>query len=184
MLVAICTSRPPCKKDEKARIFTADRQSYGESRSIPLARENTQVASGQPRSMLLVCIGNTCRGPMAEELAKRRWPTTQIKSVGVKATARSAATEAIVVMRDHFQADISQHKPLSIADVDPRGYEIVVCLEKRKLAHLTNGYTPPLEKVIDLHVDDPEGTDLQTYLECAERIDTRLMELQQLLERA
>lgn len=60
-------------------------------------------------NILVVCVGNICRSPMAEALLKQRFPEKNIDSAGVGAlVGHSADSAAIKIMKEH-NIDITTH---------------------------------------------------------------------------
>ena len=61
-------------------------------------------------NILVVCVGNICRSPMAEALLKQRFPEKNIDSAGVGAlVGHSADDAAIKVMQEEQNIDITGH---------------------------------------------------------------------------
>ena len=61
-------------------------------------------------NILVVCIGNICRSPMAEALLKQRFPNKNIDSAGVAAlVGHGADAAAIKVMQEEQNIDITDH---------------------------------------------------------------------------
>ena len=61
-------------------------------------------------NILVVCVGNICRSPMAEALLKQRFPEKNIDSAGVGAlVGHSADDAAIKVMQEEQNIDINGH---------------------------------------------------------------------------
>lgn len=132
----------------------------------------------RPKSLLFVCIGNTCRGPMAEALAKRRWPDCRIESVGTNVVpgTKGPAEDAVLVMH-RSGLDIRGHRPRSINDVNLEDYQLVVALDKHLPSILVARFGVEGGKIVELHVDDPISTSLEKYSKCANQIAKRLGEL-------
>jgi protein-tyrosine phosphatase len=60
-------------------------------------------------NILVVCVGNICRSPIAEALLKQQYPTKHIDSAGLSAVIGSQAdAKAQAVMTPHH-IDLSQH---------------------------------------------------------------------------
>lgn len=60
-------------------------------------------------NILVVCIGNICRSPMAEALLQQRFPEKSIDSAGVGALVGHAADPASIKIMQNQGIDISSH---------------------------------------------------------------------------
>ncbi|WP_413520801.1 low molecular weight protein-tyrosine-phosphatase [Psychrobacter glacincola] len=60
-------------------------------------------------NILVVCVGNICRSPMAEALLKQRFPNKYIDSAGVGALVGHAADPAAIDIMSKQQIDINSH---------------------------------------------------------------------------
>lgn len=126
-------------------------------------------------SLLIVCIGNTCRSPMAEGFARRRWPNFEIMSVGTHVTDEGAgpANEAITVMLSRG-IDIKNHKTTKVEDVDLPSYKFIIALEKDVKRTLIEQHGVDASKVIELFVRDPYDGGIGPYIKCANEIEKKL----------
>ena len=59
--------------------------------------------------ILVVCVGNICRSPMAEALLKQRFPNKVIDSAGVGALVGHPADPAALEIMTNQQIDITTH---------------------------------------------------------------------------
>ena len=59
--------------------------------------------------ILVVCVGNICRSPMAEALLKQRFPNKVIDSAGVGALVGHSADPAALEIMSKQQIDITNH---------------------------------------------------------------------------
>ena len=59
--------------------------------------------------ILVVCVGNICRSPMAEALLKQRFPNKIIDSAGVGALVGHPADPAALEIMSKQQIDITNH---------------------------------------------------------------------------
>lgn len=60
-------------------------------------------------SILVVCVGNICRSPMAEALLKQRYPHKNIDSAGVGALVGHSADPAALEIMAGQEIDITNH---------------------------------------------------------------------------
>lgn len=60
-------------------------------------------------NILVVCVGNICRSPMAEALLKQRYPHKNIDSAGVGALVGNSADPAALEIMAKQQIDITNH---------------------------------------------------------------------------
>ena len=59
--------------------------------------------------ILVVCVGNICRSPMAEALLKQRFPNKVIDSAGVGALVGHSADPAALEIMSKQKIDITHH---------------------------------------------------------------------------
>ena len=65
------------------------------------------VMAPRPVRLLFVCIGNTCRSPLAAAVASALLgPLVHAESAGITETGRPAASDAIAVLLEHFGIDL------------------------------------------------------------------------------
>ena len=60
-------------------------------------------------NILVVCVGNICRSPMAEALLKQHYPDKAIDSAGVGALVGHPADPAVLEIMTAQQLDITKH---------------------------------------------------------------------------
>lgn len=60
-------------------------------------------------NILVVCVGNICRSPMAEALLKQRYPHKNIDSAGVGALVGHSADPAALEIMAGQEIDITNH---------------------------------------------------------------------------
>jgi protein-tyrosine phosphatase len=63
----------------------------------------------QIRSILVVCVGNICRSPMAEYLLKQDYPQLTIDSAGISGLSGHPADDKAQLCMQHLGIDISGH---------------------------------------------------------------------------
>jgi protein-tyrosine phosphatase len=61
------------------------------------------------RNVLFVCIGNTCRSPMAENIAKSLFKDDiTFSSCGIKVISNKISQNAIQVIKDKLKIDLNK----------------------------------------------------------------------------
>ena len=60
-------------------------------------------------NILVVCVGNICRSPMAEALLRQRFPEKSIDSAGVGALVGHSADPAAIKIMEEQNIDITNH---------------------------------------------------------------------------
>lgn len=60
-------------------------------------------------NILVVCVGNICRSPMAEALLRQRFPEKSIDSAGVGALVGHSADPAAIKIMEEQNIDITTH---------------------------------------------------------------------------
>ena len=76
-------------------------------------------------NILVVCVGNICRSPMAEALLKQRFPNKNIDSVGVGALVGHSADPAALEIMTKQGIDITSHVAKQIDENLARTADII-----------------------------------------------------------
>ena len=134
--------------------------------------------------ILFVCIGNTCRSPMAEGIARKIFgPSVQVESAGTDAHVRDPpAANAVKTMRDKFGVDISSHRSRSVNDVHVEDFDFVVPMDENEREELKENFPTLGDKLMpSWAIADPYRGDLHTYEETAANIQKHMKELYSLI---
>jgi len=144
-------------------------------------------------TLLLVCSGNTCRSPMAEELAKLQLAQARgikpdeltqagiyVQSAGTAAGDGMPASGAAVEALRQMGAVLEPHRSRMLNVDMLRQADVVLCMTREHRASILRMEPSTREKVFLLDsagdVPDPIGSGVEDYLHCARRIDQALKE--------
>ena len=129
--------------------------------------------------VLFVCTGNTCRSPMAERLARMRYPMHQWESAGVMPTGFMHPLTARVL--EARGADFLGFVGRDVAQLDLGAFDHVVLIGETAQACVAD--PPPHVQVHHWDIADPfevRGPDaevLAAYEDCAAEIVRRVRQL-------
>jgi len=119
-----------------------------------------------------VCLGNACRSPMAEAIARRdAADVIEALSAGLAALGFVAGPTLEVLRERGYAVEELQSKRLQ-----PQMFEeadLVINMSGRPREAVFTGYG----KVQDWDVEDPYGADLEVYRRICEDIEGRVKEL-------
>ena len=76
-------------------------------------------------NILVVCVGNICRSPMAEALLKQRFPNKNINSAGVGALVGHPADPAALEIMTEQQLDITKHVAKQLDEILAKKADII-----------------------------------------------------------
>jgi len=120
-------------------------------------------------NILVVCIGNICRSPMAEGLFGRALPGITVRSAGLEAmTGYPADPLAVQLMREQG-VDISGHRAQGLAHWMISEADIVVTMDLAQKHFIEQAYPTARGKVFRLcepgngDVPDPYRQDLAVF---------------------
>jgi protein-tyrosine-phosphatase len=112
---------------------------------------------------------------MAEAMARKRLgPGWDVSSAGIGAAGGPATEEAVLVMKAVYKADISSHLARPVAVLDLHGFDYIVAMDVSIYNHLREFWGVPEAVLFGWDIEDPIGSDYQTYKETALKIERRL----------
>lgn len=125
--------------------------------------------------LLFICYGNTCRSPMAEGLAKRMLgDRAEVESAGFMPMFESAAPDAVAVLKELFDVDISEHRPKAVSDLDLDEYDRIFVLDTYVYNTMSKLMKNNTDKLILWDTEDPFGKDREVYERVARWLDEHL----------
>ncbi len=132
------------------------------------------ISKSEPRrvKVLFVCLGNSCRSPMAEAIARHAAADViEASSAGMIALGFVARPTIRVLEELGYAAEGLHSKMLTRDAVDSA--DLVVNMSGRSFPQLANGHT----QVEDWEVGDPFGEDPEVYRKICKEIERRVEEL-------
>lgn len=102
------------------------------------------------RRILVVCIGNICRSPMAEGLIRQAVPGVQISSAGVAALVGHGADPISVEIMAGVGVDISAHRARMLTDAIAREADLILVMDEQQKQHIASQYPYARGKVFRL----------------------------------
>jgi protein-tyrosine-phosphatase len=119
--------------------------------------------------VLFVCLGNSCRSPMAEAIARHTAADViEASSAGLMALGFVARHTVSVLEEFGYPAEGLRSKMFTRDAVD--GADLVINMSGRRVAHLANGSA----RVEDWDVGDPFGEDPEVYRKICKEIEGRV----------
>lgn len=126
-------------------------------------------------SILFVCLGNICRSPIAEAMAREiLGDDVRVESAGMIALSGNRATPEAVEAARERGFDIRGHRARNVAEIDLSSFDRVVALSSQVAERLErNGHLVP-DRLVVWEIEDPFGLDLDAFRNCASEIEERL----------
>lgn len=138
--------------------------------------------------ILIVCVGNICRSPMAEGMLKN-WlasnnATVEVSSAGVAAVVDKPATRLAQTLLQTHNIDISSHVARQINENMVRRADLILAMENTQKKRIETLYPFSLGKVFllgkweNFEVPDPYGGIQPDYEEAFDLINKGLISWQ------
>jgi len=120
--------------------------------------------------VLFVCIGNTCRSPMAEGFANHYGKDVLVATSAGLAPTLTVQPETVLTMREK-NIDVSRHRPSKFEHLEAKKHDLIVNM---------SGYVLPGKLTVSVEewkVRDPYLEPLDVYMATANDIERRVMAL-------
>ncbi len=90
----------------------------------------------QIKNILVVCIGNICRSPMAEYFLKQQYPHLHVESAGISALIGHPADEKASLCMQHVGIDLSPHVAKQLNATLIKKADLVLVMNQNQQKHL------------------------------------------------
>jgi len=122
------------------------------------------------KKVLFVCIGNTCRSPMAEGFANKYGSDVLVARSSGLSPVLSVIPETVAIMEE-LNIDISGHVPMLYDPFLAGQYDLVINMSGFRLPG-----KPPRE-LIEWKVTDPYMNSAEVYRKVRDDLEERVMQL-------
>lgn len=131
--------------------------------------------------VLVICLGNICRSPMAEGLLKQRLqvchPAVKVSSAGISAMVDWPADPLARLVMQEQGFDISKHRAKQVTPQTLLESDLILVMDNQQLRHITNrmpsicGKVHRLGKWDDFDVMDPYGKEKLVFEQVFELVN-------------
>ncbi len=127
-------------------------------------------------NILVVCVGNICRSPMAEYFLKHNHPNLNIESAGLSAMVNHPADDKAIACMDDLSIDIRPHTARQINAELIKKADLILVMSKNQSQHIEQKWPFAKGKVFRLghwqgqNVPDPYKHDQAFFGETCKNI--------------
>ena len=127
--------------------------------------------------ILIVCVGNICRSPMAEALlAHEMGDRVAVESAGLGALVGESADEAAQLLLRELEIDISNHRARELTPELVRKADLILVMESVHRQAMHSRFPGSRGKVFRLgewgkfDIDDPHGQSVEVFRQTLEGV--------------
>lgn len=110
------------------------------------------------KNILVLCIGNICRSPLAEALLAKNFPSLNISSAGLSAMVGYPADSNSIEVAIENGLDISLHKARQVDAIMCQSADLILVMERFHRSLLVQRFPLAQGKVFcisDVDIEDP-----------------------------
>ena len=140
--------------------------------------------------IVFVCIGNTCRSPIAEFVAKKALKDKGIKNVcvlsrGVFVTEKSINPLSKQIL-DSKKLNIGNFRPKKLTKATAKNCDALIAMtDEIKNLLIEKGYDRvySTDELVGYDIPDPYGKGFDDYIECEDTIEAFVVEIVEMIEK-
>ncbi|WP_293738146.1 low molecular weight protein-tyrosine-phosphatase [uncultured Acinetobacter sp.] len=137
------------------------------------------------QTILVVCVGNICRSPMAEFFIKQQYPNLCIESAGISALIGHAADDkAITCMLNDYNIDMHSHVARQLDAKLLKKADLVLVMSLNQQKHIEQTWPFAKGKIFRLghwqnkNVPDPYQHDQEFFNQTCKNIRSYVLDWQ------
>jgi protein-tyrosine phosphatase len=130
----------------------------------------------QIQNILVVCIGNICRSPMAEYLLKQQHPNLHIESAGISGLTGHAADQKAILCMQRLGIDMQPHIAKKLNSELIKKADLILVMSQNQQKHIEQTWPFAKGKTFRLghwqskNVSDPYQHDQTVFDETSQLI--------------
>src|SRR6266567_5110537 len=129
----------------------------------------------RPVRLLFICVGNTCRSPLAVGVASALLGArVYAESAGGTETGHPATPEAIAVLQEHFGIDLTAHRSRHLDEVTVAEFDFLIALDPIVYAPLRELCPVPPPQILLWPLNDPYLEGLEAYRQCLAQLQATI----------
>ena len=128
------------------------------------------------QNILVVCIGNICRSPMAEYLLKQQYPNLHIESAGISGLTGHAADQKAILCMQRLGIDMQPHVAKKLNSELIKKADLILVMSQNQQKHIEQTWPFAKGKTFRLghwqskNVSDPYQHDQTVFDETSQLI--------------
>ncbi|NHB56945.1 low molecular weight protein-tyrosine-phosphatase [Acinetobacter shaoyimingii] len=87
-------------------------------------------------NILVVCVGNICRSPMAEYFLRQKYPHLHIESAGISALVGHPADQKAITAMSRYNIELKNHVAKQLTADLIRQADLVLVMSQNQLKHI------------------------------------------------
>ncbi len=91
-------------------------------------------------NILVVCVGNICRSPMAEYFLKQQYPDLHIESAGIAALVGHAADQKATLCMQHLGIDMNAHSARKLNTDMVKTADLILVMSQNQQKHVEQSW--------------------------------------------